>query len=116
MPSHVHTHKQVGIMALPLDGRFELKTSYARFPPTNQQHPCTYHYMNFNHDACTLISETIHVFCTFLSTFNPSTKCYLDNIIASQKDTFYLRIFKTFLESSKRSKCPLIVILGMAQV
>ncbi len=40
MPSHVHTHKQAGIMALPLDGRFQLKTSYARFlhVPTNNIH------------------------------------------------------------------------------
>jgi hypothetical protein len=73
MPSHVHTHKQAGIMALPLDGRFELKVSYAGFPPTNQQHPCTYHCMNSAHDADALVTEIRYVFCTSVTTFNTST-------------------------------------------
>jgi hypothetical protein len=73
MPSHVHTHKQAGIMALPLDGRFELKIPVLDFhPPTNNIH-ATYHCMNSAHDADALVIEIRYVFCTFVTTFNTST-------------------------------------------
>jgi hypothetical protein len=69
MPSHVHTHKQAGIMALPLDGRFQLKTSYARFPPTNQQHPCTYQSMNSAPDMVFGFGQSSFIYMLLERTF-----------------------------------------------